>query len=48
MRFLNEISFALDITQMCFWGLEEQYSSIGSDNGLAPTRRQAITWSTNG
>ena len=25
-----------------------QYSSIVSDNGLAPTRRQAIIWSNGG
>ena len=25
-------------------GSNQQYSSIGSDNGLAPTRRQAIIW----
>ena len=26
----------------------EQYSSTGSDNGLAPTRRQAIIWTNGG
>ena len=25
-----------------------QYSSIGSDNGLAPTRWQAIIWTNDG
>ena len=25
-----------------------KYLSIGSDNGLAPTRRQAITWTNDG
>ena len=25
-----------------------KYSSIGSDNGLAPTRRQAIIWTDDG
>ena len=25
-----------------------QYSSIGSDNGLAPVRRQAIVWTNYG
>ena len=24
------------------------YSSIGSDNGLSPTRRQAIIWTNDG
>ena len=27
---------------------KDQYSSIGSDNGLAPTRRQAIIWTNDG
>ena len=27
--------------------INREYSGIGSDNGLAPTRRQAIIW-TNG
>ena len=26
----------------------EKYSIIGSDNGLAPTRRQAIVWTNDG
>ena len=26
----------------------DQYSSIGSDNGLAPARRQAIIWTHDG
>ena len=26
----------------------QQYSNIGSDNGLAPTRRQAIVWTNAG
>ena len=26
----------------------DQYSSIGSDNGLAPSRRQAIIWTNDG
>ena len=29
-------------------GLIKQYSSIGSDNGLAPARRQAIIWTNDG
>ena len=29
-------------------GSNKQYSSIGSDNGLAPTRRQAIIWNNDG
>ena len=30
------------------WSLFLKYSSIGSDNGLAPTRRQAIIWTNDG
>ena len=29
-------------------GLIKQYSSIGSDNGLSPGRRQAIIWTNYG
>ena len=32
----------------CSWGSNQQYSSIGSGNGLAPVRRQAIAWTNNG
>ena len=28
--------------------INQQYSSIGSNNGLAPTRRQAIIWTNDG
>ena len=31
-----------------FLRANEQYSSTGSDNGLAPTRRQAIIWTNDG
>ena len=31
------------------WNLSNpQYSSIGLDNGLAPSRRQAIIWNNDG
>ena len=30
------------------WGSNWQDVSIGSGNGLAPNRRQAITWSIDG
>ena len=33
---------------MCLEGSNEQYPIIGSDNGLAPTRRQAIIWAKDG
>ena len=31
-----------------FLGLQSTYSSIGSDNGLVPTRRQAIIGTNDG
>ena len=31
-----------------FQGSNQQYSSIGSDDGLAPDRRQAIIWTNDG
>ena len=31
-----------------FVGSNEQYSSTGSDNGLAPARQQAIIWTNDG
>ena len=43
--FLNENVWVLiKISQVCSQGSNQQYSSIGSDNGLAPPRRQAIVW----
>ena len=30
------------------FGYNQQYSSIGSDNGLALTKRQAIVWANDG
>ena len=33
---------------MCSLGLDWQYVTIGSDNGLAPNRRQAIIWTNDG
>ena len=32
----------------CSKGSSQQYSSNGSDNGLAPTKRQTIIWSNDG
>ena len=34
------------ITDVCFWGSNWQWTSIGSDNGLAPNRQQAIIWTS--
>ena len=50
--FLNEnIWIPINISSLNFvpHGLiDSQYGSIGSDNGLAPTRRQAIIWTNDG
>ena len=42
--------FRDDILKCIFFneGSNQQYSIIGSDNGLAPTRRQAIIWANDG
>ena len=40
---LNKIS-----PKICYFGSNWQYDSIGSDNALAPNRRQAIIWSNVG
>ena len=42
------MNFDQYVTQVCSQGSNEQYSSIGSDNGLAPTRRQGIIWTNAG
>ena len=41
------MNFNKDFTEVCSWGSSQQYSSIGSDNGLAPARRQAIIWTND-
>ena len=50
MHFLEWKLFNFDqyFTAGCSWGSNLQYSIIGSDNGLAPTRRQAIIWTKDG
>ena len=35
----------MNLIQIYYLGSNWQYVSIGSDNGLAPSRRQAIIWS---
>ena len=37
-----------EFIEVCSWGSNWQYSSIGLDNGLAPSRRQAIIWTNDG
>ena len=48
--FLNEnVSISLkDFTEFLFLRSNLQCPSIGSDNGLAPARRQAIIWINDG
>ena len=41
-------TFRVNFTEVCSYGSNWQYPSIGSDNGLAPNRRQAIIWMKEG
>ena len=36
--------FDWNVTEVCSYGSNWQYSSIGLDNDLVPNRRQAIIW----
>ena len=38
----------LNSTEVCSYGSHQQYPSIGVDNGLVPSRRQAIICSNAG
>ena len=38
------LCFDSNFTEVCCQGSNRQYVSIGLSNGLAPNRRQAITW----
>ena len=40
--------FRLKFHRICSSMSNKQYPTIGSDNGLAPTRRQAIIWTNDG
>ena len=42
------MNFDWSFTEVCSYGSNLQYSSIGLDNGLAPTRWQAIIWTNDG
>ena len=39
--------YDLQLTENFSWVSKQQYSSIGSDNGLVPTRREAIIWTND-
>ena len=41
------MNFDIYFTEVYFWGFDQQYSSIGSDNGLAQIGRQALIWATD-
>ena len=41
------MNFDYDFTEVCSQRSNWQYSSMGSDNGLAPSRRQAIIWTND-
>ena len=42
------LNFIQNFTEICSWGPNCQYGSIGSDNGLVPMRQQAIIWTNDG
>ena len=50
MHFLKPkcVNFDLNVTEVCFQEPDWQISSIGSDDGLAPNRRQTLTWTNDG
>ena len=50
VRFLEWklLNLKQNFTEICSLGCNWQYGSIGSDNGLAPNRRQAMIWSNVG
>ena len=41
------MNFDQDFTEVCSQGSNQQYFSIGSDNGLTPSRREAIFWTND-
>ena len=43
-----KIVYEWNFTEVYSQESSQQYSSIGSDNGLAPARRQAIIWTNDG
>ena len=50
MQFFHRrwLYFDQNFTKVCSQGSNQQQSSIGSDNGLARNRRQAIIWASDG
>ena len=44
---MKTYKFGLKFHWSLFPSVKLKYSSIGSDNGLVPTRRQAIIWTND-
>ena len=49
MSYLAKLGYALNLIALTHWGqvmyiCVSKYTIIGSDNGLSPSRRQAIIW----
>ena len=42
------VSFDENVIKICWPASNWQYSNIGSENGLAQVRRQAIIWINDG
>ena len=45
ISWIKTLNFEWNFAEICPLGYNWQYCNIGSDNGLAPARRQAIIWS---
>ena len=45
--FTQRLNFYWDFSEVCSLGSNQEYSSIGSDNGLVPTRWKAIIWTND-
>ena len=41
------MNFDYDFNEVCTQVSNLQYSNIGSDNGLAPSKRQAYIWTND-
>ena len=50
MHFLEwrYVNFDQYLIEVCSYWSNQQYSIVGSDNGLAPAEQQAIIWTNDG
>ena len=48
MAAISQTTLPNDFSEVWSWESKQQFPSIGSDNGLAPARRQAIIWTNDG